>query len=46
MIVDRSNQSYKELEKEKDNIFIKFEAMEEKLKQNNIEFDSKQFDQK
>jgi|LakMenEpi03Aug12_release.lakeMendotaPanAssembly.Ray.scaffolds.fasta_scaffold3873553_2 hypothetical protein len=32
MIVDRSNQSYKELEKEKDNIFIKFEAMEEKLK--------------
>ena len=35
-----------ELEKERDNLALKTESMSEKLKSNNIEFDSKQFEQK
>lgn len=46
LIIDQRDKTIKEIEKEKDNITLKAESMGEKLKANNIEFDSKDFDMK
>jgi len=46
VFLDQKDKQLKEVEKERDNLALKSESMAEKLKTNNIEFDSKQFDQK
>jgi len=46
LIIDQRDKTIKEIEKEKDNITLKSEAMAEKLKTNNIEFDTKDFEAK
>ena len=44
--MDKKDVALKEAEKERDNLTLKTEAMAEKLKSNNVEFDNKQFEQK
>ena len=46
LIIDQRDKTIKEIEKEKDNITLKSEARAEKLKTNNIEFDTKDFEAK
>lgn len=45
-MIDSKDKLYRDVEKEKDNIVLKSEAMAEKLKSNNIEFDAKDFEVK
>ena len=44
LFLDKKEKQVAELEKERDNLALKSESMGEKLKSNNIDFDSKQFD--
>lgn len=41
LFLDKKEKQVSELEKERDNLALKSESMSEKLKSNNIEFDSK-----
>ena len=41
LFLDKKEKQVVELEKERDNLALKSESMSEKLKTNNIEFDSK-----
>jgi hypothetical protein len=44
--LDKKDKHLKEIEMERDNLALKTESMQEKLKTNNIDFDNKQFEQK
>ena len=46
VFLDKKDKYIKEVEQERDNLALKSESMQEKLKANNIEFDAKKFESK
>ena len=46
VFIDQKDRQLREAEKERDNLALQSESMADKLKTNNIEFDTKQFEAK